>query len=82
MNFYLGILLGILLAIYILPILETVNQVIVSKLNISVSRNNLKSTEFAVKTQELIGKENCSTNAIGFQYTPIEEDFEDFHEDE
>ena len=82
MNFSLGILFGILLAIYILPIIESVSQVIISKLNIYISKNNLSSTEFAVKTQELVGKESCATNAIGFQFSPKEElDFE-FEEEE
>lgn len=82
MNFSLGFLLGLLFSIYVLPVGEAMSQLIISKLNIYISKNNLSSTEFAVKTQELVGKESCATNTIGFQFSPKEElDFE-FEEEE
>ena len=77
LNFFLGMMF-----IYILlPILESLMAVICGGLEILKAKCNVKITEHNSKISQInSGLEEYSTRPIGFQYTPKEED-EDNYED-
>lgn len=82
MYFYLGFLLGLLFAIYVLPIGESISQLVISKLNIYIAKNTLESNKYTVESQKLASSLDIEQDVIGFKCQPKDDLLEDFDEDD
>ena len=77
LNFFLGMMF-----IYILlPILESLMAVICSGLEVLKAKYSVKITEYNSKISQINqGLEQSKIHPIGFQYTPVEEDEEEYED--
>ena len=77
LNFFLGMIFVYIL----LPILESLVAVICSGLEIIKAKYNVKITEYNSKISQINqGLESSAAHPIGFQYTTVEEDEEEYED--
>ena len=79
MLYFLFFILGVICTQYIFPLLDSLFEILLTKLEIYKGKNALQITAQQLEIEKLVHEEEDGPlqPAIGFQYTPDEEELDD-----